>query len=143
MDAFGRERDRQGEATLADVVAAVIEVTRDERESIAVVVHLLASGRVRRRRSATVTSDQRPSDPVDLDGLLLAAARHGDHDPEADGDHQADSGPDASDLLQDPEVPQPGGDAAEQDEVPEEIDAHPLHGVAPGSARARSLAWSA
>lgn len=38
--------------TLGDLVEAVVEVSEDEREAVAVVVHLLESGRVRRSRSS-------------------------------------------------------------------------------------------
>jgi len=34
--------------TLGDLVEAVVEVSEDEREAVAVVVHLLKSGRVRK-----------------------------------------------------------------------------------------------
>ena len=38
--------------TLGDLIDAVIEVSEDEREAVAVVVHLLESGRVRRPRGS-------------------------------------------------------------------------------------------
>ena len=38
--------------TLGDLVEAVVEVSEDEREAVAVVVHLLESGRVRRPRGS-------------------------------------------------------------------------------------------
>jgi hypothetical protein len=42
--------------TLFDVVSAVIEVTEDEHEAVAVVVHMLESGRVKLPRQAPPVS---------------------------------------------------------------------------------------
>jgi hypothetical protein len=38
--------------TLGDLIEAVVEVSEDEREAVAVVVHLLESGRVRSPRGS-------------------------------------------------------------------------------------------
>jgi len=38
--------------TLGDLVEAVVAVSEDEREAVAVIVHLLESGRVRRPRGS-------------------------------------------------------------------------------------------
>ena len=40
------------DVTLGDLMAAVIEVTEDDHEAVAVVVHMLESGRVRVGRSS-------------------------------------------------------------------------------------------
>jgi hypothetical protein len=40
-------RFEEGSLTLGDLVSAVIEVSESEREAVAVVVHLIESGRVR------------------------------------------------------------------------------------------------
>src|SRR5712691_3981511 len=64
---------------------------------------------------------------VHLDDALLAAARHRNHYPDADGDHEADDRPRCPEFLEEAGFPQRGDDAADEDHVAEEIDAHPLH----------------
>ena len=71
--------------------------------------------------------------PIDLDVLLAAAVRHGNHDAEADDDDDTDHGPRGADIGQDAQLPQGGQHAASQNDEPDKLHARPFHGDPPCS----------
>ena len=59
--------------TLFDVVSAVIEVTEDEHEAVAVVVHMLESGRVKLPRpTPPVSRNAKKERAIDPDAMRRA-----------------------------------------------------------------------
>src|ERR1700730_3136103 len=69
----------------------------------------------------------RCSIPIHLDRFLLSAVADGNHDSQADGDEQPDADPERLDRGEDTGLPESQQYGREEQDIPEQIHAYPLH----------------